>query len=79
MPATLDQNIEAYKLMRDELEANHMDQWVVFYDEELIGTFDEFQDAAVCAATRFGRGPYLIKLIGEPEWVMLPRIVHGVR
>ena len=77
MPATLDQNIKAYKLMRDELEANHMDQWVVFYDEELVGTFDDFQDAANSAVTRFGRGPYLIKLIGEPEWVMLPRITHA--
>ena len=64
--ATLEQNVAAYDDMREELEKSFMHQWVVIYDEELVGIFPDFQEAAHSAVTQFGPGPYHIKKIGEP-------------
>ena len=72
--ATLEENVAAYEEMRDELETNHMHQWVVIYDKELVGTFTDFQEAANEAVTRFGSGPYHIKKIGEPPLQIAPTL-----
>ena len=74
--ATLDENIEAYERRRDEMEAKYRDQWVVFVDEEFIEAFDDFQEAAMMAIRRWGKGPYLIRLVGE-EPRMIPMSLIG--
>ena len=63
--ATIEKEIIAYDLMREELEADHFGEWVLVHDQQLIGTYESFQKAASVATGRFGRGPYLIKKIGE--------------
>ena len=80
--ATIEKEIIAYDLMREELETNHKGEWVLVHDQELIGLFETFQKAAAVARRRFGRGPYLIKRIGEgpltlPPIVMFPGIAFG--
>ena len=65
-PHVLDREIAAYNAMRDELERDHLYDWVVFHDEEFIGAYEDFQDAAAEAVRRFGRGPYLIRQVGRP-------------
>ena len=40
------------------MEAKYRDQWVVFVDEEFIEAFDDFQEAAMMAIRRWGKGPY---------------------
>lgn len=64
MVATLDENIAAYEEMRGYLENEHHLKWVVFYNEELVGSYDDFQDAASETVKRFGRGPYLMRQVG---------------
>lgn len=64
--ATLLDNIAAYDAQRARLETEHLGKWVLFYDRELVGTYDDFQDVANEAVTRFGRGPYLIRAVGAP-------------
>ena len=66
MPATLDENIAAYDAMRDHLELEHFGKWVVFYDEEFVGSYDESEDAAYAAIEHYDRGPYLIRQVGAP-------------
>ena len=61
----LEQNIKAFQNMQDELEAGYLHRWVVFHDQQFIGAFDSFHDAAVEATKRFGRGPYLIRQVGR--------------
>lgn len=61
----LQQEIAAYDRIRDYLETEHLGKWVVVHDEELIGTYGEFEEAAQDAVCRFGRGPYLIRRVGE--------------
>ena len=63
---TLSTQIAAYEEMRDVLEVDHFGKWVVFYDEDLIDTYESFEEAAEDAVRRFGRGPYLIRQVGAP-------------
>lgn len=64
--AVLEREIAAYTNRKDELEANYNGRWVVFHDDEFIGSFDTLDEAAVAAAKRFGLGPYLIRQVGAP-------------
>jgi hypothetical protein len=60
----LDTDIAAYTGMRKELEAQHLRQWVVFYEGKLEGVFPDYESAAESAVDRFDRGPYLIRQVG---------------
>ena len=72
MPATLDENIAAYDAMRDHLELEYFGKWVVFYDEEFVGSYDESEDAAYAAIERYDRGPYLLRQVGARRVIWLP-------
>lgn len=74
MALELDAQIEVYDAMRDELERDHRGEWVVIYNEELVATYRSFQTAAIDAVEKFGRGPYLIREIGEPPIVLYRRV-----
>lgn len=71
--AALSKEIAAYERMRNDLELDHLGQWVVVHDEKLIGTYESFEKAAEEAVQRFGRGPYLIRQIGAPPLVLPAR------
>ena len=64
--ATLEQNIAAYERMQDQLEAEHMGQWVVVDNEQLIDAFDDFQDAADLVIEKIGPGCLLRHEVGRP-------------
>ena len=66
----LKKEIAAYERMRDDLELEHFGEWVVVHDEKLAGIYDSFEVAADNAVQRFGRGPYLIKRVGEPPMTL---------
>jgi len=78
---TLMQEIDAYEHMRASLETEHLGKWALVRDGELVGTYDEFQDVADEATRRFGKGPYLIRKIGEGSMTLpasvLCRPVHA--
>lgn len=61
----LSQQIKAYEKRKDELEADYFGRWVIFHDEEFVGDYSDFQEAAQQAVEQFGRGPYLIRKVGE--------------
>ena len=66
------EEIAAYEKMRDDVEAKHLNEWVVVYKGELIGTYIDFQEAAAEAIERFGRGPYLIRQVGVEHIIRAP-------
>ncbi len=83
-PTELEQNIEAYETMRESLEKHHLEKFVIFHDNEFIGAFDSFHNAAREAVRRFGQGPYLIRQVGAPKRIAMPasvafRPVHAPR
>ena len=73
----LDREIAAFNAMRDELERDHLYEWVVFHDEQLINTYEDFQDAAAEAVRRFGRGPYLIRQVGAPPLTLPASVMYS--
>ncbi len=70
----LTKEIAAYERLRNDLETDHFGKWALVHDEELIGVYDSFQEAADLAIERWGRGPYLIREIGGAP-VILPASV----
>ena len=66
----LEKEITAFERLSPELEAHHHGKWVVIHDEVLVGAFDTLDAAAEEAATRFGRGPYLIRQVGAPAFAV---------
>ena len=70
----LSRQITAYDAKyRSTLETDHRGKWAVVYNEELVGIYDSFQEAAEDAVAQFGRGPYLIREIGSGP-VTLPTL-----
>lgn len=74
--ALLSEEIAAYDRMRNILETDHFGKWVVVHDEALVGTYEDFQDAAADAVQRFGRGPYLIRRVGSPPLTLPASVLY---
>ena len=64
--------VEAYDRMKENFERDHKGKWVVVFNEEAVGFYFSFEDAAEEAVRKFGRGPYLIKEVGSSDQVILP-------
>ena len=74
--AKLSEEITAYEAMRVELEADYFGKWVVVHDRQLVGTYGAFEPAADDAVTKFGRGPYLIRQVGQPPLVLPASVLY---
>jgi hypothetical protein len=57
-------DIAAFERMQADLEARHLNDWVVFYRGRFEGVFPDFEHAAEFALDRFDQGPYLIRQVG---------------
>lgn len=65
--SALEQETAIFESRRAEFEKDHNKEWVVIHREEVAGFFTDLQEAAEAAVSRYGRGPYLIKQVGEPD------------
>ena len=72
----LEQETAIFESRRDEFKRDHNMKWVVIHGEEVAGFFFDLQEAACVAVDRFGRGPYLIKQIGEPYTPVPPSFLE---
>ena len=70
----LEREYAVFNSMKEQLEAEHYLEWVVIHEDEFIGAFKEFRDAADTAVRRFGRGSCLIEQVGAPP-VTVPTIL----
>ena len=75
--ALLSEEIAAYEAMRDILEMDYFGKWVIFHDKALVGSYDSFEDAGEDALKRFGRGPYLIRRVGEGPIRLRTTVILG--
>ena len=71
----LTENINAYNAMQDKLLEHHLGKFVLFYDGKFINAYDTFDTAATHAVLDYGRGPYLIRKVGQKDEVPLPASV----
>ncbi len=72
----LEKEIHAYEKMREELERQHDGKYVVFSGDTLFGVFDDLDSAAQAAIAKFGRGPYLIRQVGENPDDTMAHLLH---
>ena len=70
----IDHEIEAFKRLQKDLEADHMGKWALLHDGQVVGFYESFEVAANEAVKRFGNGPFLIRQIGA-EPITLPASV----
>ena len=63
---TLEQEIDAYEAMRADLEEKYFDKWIIMRNSKVAGAFDSSEECIQFAVEEFGRGPYLIRQVGEP-------------
>ena len=75
--AALEDEIAAYEAMQRDLESRQMGKWVLVHDRVLVGVRDSFESVAEDAVRRFGRGPYLIRQIGDPPFVMPASVMYA--
>ena len=73
----LSEEMKAYECMRSTLEADHFGKWVVFHDKKMVNLYDRFEDAADDAVAKFGRGPYLIRQIGEAPITLSASVLYN--
>ena len=66
-----------YEQHKVEFEKEHRGEWVVIHGDEIIGFYEDFQDAAQTAVERFGRGPYLIREIGAPVYPFPASVLYN--
>lgn len=72
----IDKEIEHYKKIQNDLELNNMGKWVLIYNQKLIGIYNSFESAAEEAVCKFGRGPYLIRRVGEPHLTLPASVMY---
>ena len=76
--ASLSKEIAAYEKMRDYLETDHFGEWVIIHDGKLQGSYPTSEKAAYDAVKRFGRGPFLIRHVGEPPKTLPASVLYRV-
>ena len=67
--------MEAFDKKADWLLEHHSGKFVIFHDATFVDSFDTFDAAAREAIRRFGRGPYLIRQVGDPREFPMPASV----
>ena len=76
--ATLKEEIATYEGMRSDLELDHYGKWVIIRDKKLAGVYDSNEEAAEDAVKRFGRGPFLIKRVGDYTLALPASALYGL-
>ena len=74
--ADIKDDIAAYEEMRGQLEIEHTGKWVLFRERQLISIHPTFETAAQEAVNRYGRGPYLIRQVGAPPFVLPASVMY---
>ena len=57
--------IKVYEERRGELEVDYSGKWVVFHGGYLVNVYNTFTETIEDAVKQFGRGPYLIRQVGQ--------------
>ena len=74
----LKDELATYEKERKRLEKEHLGKFVLIHGDEVIDTFDNFQNAADEGLRRFGDAPFLIRQIGREEAHLSPAVIFGL-
>lgn len=59
-------DIAAFETVREQLEREHRDEFVLFFQGQLLGLYPDFDSAGRAALAKSKTGPFLIQQIGSP-------------
>lgn len=59
-------DIRAFEQFQQQLEREHLDEFVLFFQGEFVGVYPDFDSAGKAALTKSKKGPFLIQRIGRP-------------
>lgn len=74
----LAQEIATFEKHRADLEKSHPGKFVLIKGDEVLGTFDTFENAAAEGVRLFPKEDFLIRQIGAPVAQLSPAIVYGL-
>lgn len=79
MTLELIKELAYFKQKKAEWLKIYKDKYVLIKEEELIGTFDNIEDAYRVAVDKFGKAPILIKQVtAEEKTEKLPALTLGI-
>ena len=62
--STLKENMAAYEAMQSDLERDYFGKWVVFHNEELVGSYETSEEADKAAIALIEPDSCLVKQVG---------------
>jgi hypothetical protein len=75
----LDAERQYFEQHREELLRQYPGKFVVIKEDELLGSFDNIQDALGAGARQFGMSPFLVRRTDErPQEISIPALTLGI-
>jgi hypothetical protein len=75
----LDTERQYFEQHRGELLRQYPGKFVVIKEDELLGSFDNIQDALGAGARQFGMSPFLVRRTDEsPQEISIPALTLGI-
>ncbi len=76
----LEKERKFYDRKRAELVSQHLGQFVLIKEEELVGVYNKIEEALAEGARRFGLQPFLVRQISETseEEINIPALALGI-
>lgn len=75
MSNILDEEIKFFDSIKSQLLEHHLGKFIIISNGKLAGSYDTFDAAAKEAIKQFGKGPYLIRQVGQEPLRHLPASV----
>ena len=69
MPAILEKEYKYFLKHLPEFTPEHLNQFVLIKDKEIVGFFDSYEQALTAGLKAFGNVPFFIKEVREKEEV----------
>lgn len=63
----LEKELETFARLKEQLLASHRGKFALIHGDDFLGAFDSAENAYQEGVNKFGRDPFLVKLIGEQE------------
>lgn len=74
--SSIQDEIEAFNKMQSKLEAEHMGEWILMRNRQILGFFESFEKAAAEGLRLFGRESYLVREIGAEPFRLPVSVIH---
>lgn len=78
MLETLSKELKTFEKNKADLQKNHPGKFVLIVGDDVIGTYDTFNNAADEALRRYGDGEYMIRPVSGDCPELSPTVIYGL-